>query len=198
MSMTMESPLLSLPREIRDIPAVISETVIVNDQPFRVKPRSKTGVVCRSNNGLASTCKQINAEYSHLLRKAAFTPGTRTVAPIYNFDFTEMITFVRTLKDYEIQAANRNKNLAVNLFISTITSTEAQRLMEWLRVAESIGIELQYVVQWTSFDMKSFKSMEAVVGQTKEGRKIMKALGARSVAGWSWESYQEGLKTRNC
>ncbi|KXT07167.1 hypothetical protein AC578_2380 [Pseudocercospora eumusae] len=195
MSMTMESPLLSLPREIRDI---ISETVIVNDQPFRIKPRSKAGVVSKSNNGLVSTCKQINAEYSHLLRKAAFTPGTRTVAPIYNFDFTEMITFVRSLKDYEIQAANRNKNLAVNLFMSSITSAEAQRLMEWLRSAESIGIELQYAVQWTSFDMKSFRPMEAVVGQTREGRKIMKALGARSVGAWSWESYQSSLKNRSC
>ncbi|KXT14875.1 hypothetical protein AC579_761 [Pseudocercospora musae] len=198
MSMSMESPLLSLPREIRDIPAVISETVIVNDQPFRIKPRSKTGVVSRSDNGLASTCKQINAEYSHLLRKAAFTPGIRTVAPIYNFDFTEMITFVGSLKDYEIQAANRNNNLAVNLFISSITSAEARRLMEWLKIAESIGIELRYVVQWTNFNMKIFKCMEAVVGQTREGRKIMKALGARSVGAWSWESYQSSLENRSC
>ncbi|EME85880.1 uncharacterized protein MYCFIDRAFT_194085 [Pseudocercospora fijiensis CIRAD86] len=196
--MAMESPLLSLPREIRDIPAVISEIVIVNDQPFRVKPRSRTGIVSKSNNGLASTCKQMNAEYSHLLRKAAFTPGSRTVAPIYNFDFTEMIAFVRTLKKHEIQSANCNKNLAVNLFISTITTVEAQRLMEWLKVAETFGIELQYVVRWTSFDMKSLKSMEAVVGQTREGRKIMKALGAGSVGAWSWESYQWSLKNRSC
>lgn len=207
----MESPLLGLPREIRDsetslpsfsmtiahltnasAPVVISEIVIVDDQPFRIRPTAKMGIAPKSSNGLALTCKQINAEYSHLLRKAAFTPGTRTVAPVYNFDFSEMISFVRTLKPHEVQAANRNKNLAANLFISTFTNVEAQRLKEWLQVAENVGIELQYVVH----DMKSCKAMESVVGQTREGRKIVKALRSRSVDAWSWEGYQAGLKAR--
>lgn len=205
--------LMSLPREIRDstysplsFPAtkpidfpVIMATVIVNDQPFRINSAlSKHDVVSRSGSGIHQSCRQIHAEYSQLLRRAAFTPGTKTVAPVFNFDFREMISFVKTLKSHEIVAANRNRNLVINLFMFDAKALEAQRVLDWVRLCETIGIEVSYVLQWTAHDVNHFKSVYAGIGGYREGNKILRALTAKSITGWSWESYMADLKQREC
>ena len=219
----MASPLLSLPREVRDsrpyLPrqcsyplqatdtdflSVISEIVIINDQPFHLhnsrygkgNNKSTPRPTKTSGSGLSSSCKQLNLEYSSLLQRAALTPGTKTIAPVYDFNFSELISYVKTLRPHEIKAANRNENLVVNLFMfaSTVTVEAAENLMKWIRCCEKIGIELSYVFQWTTVDMRQFKSMEGAIGGTVEGRKILAAIGSRNVKAWSWEGYQAGLK----
>lgn len=154
---------------------VISGIVIVNNQPFKIKPR--TSILTTSTpSGLPQTCHQIRAEYSSLLRKAAFTPGTKTVAPVYDFDFSEMIAFIQTLKKHEIAAANRNRNLVVQVFLFELGGTAAKNLVEWVKVCEAVGIEVAYAVQYCKVEGAGLKSMEGVVGGCREGKKIVKAL----------------------
>jgi hypothetical protein len=205
--------LISLPREIRDstynplsFPAtkptpdfpVIMATVIVNDQPFHINSvLSKHEIVSRSGAGVHQSCRQIHAEYSQLLRRAAFTPGTKTVAPVFNFDFREMIAFVKTLKAHEIVAANRNRNLVVNLLMFDVKALETQRLLEWVRLCETIGIQVSYVLQWTAYDVNQFKDVYAGIGEYREGKKILKAVAGKSIKGWSWERHVSDLKQRD-
>lgn len=221
----MASQLLNLPREVRDsrpylirqcsyplqatdtdFLSVISEIVIINDQPFHLhnsrygkgnsKVTPRTTKTSTSGSGLSSTCKQLNLEYSSLLQRAAFTPGTKTIAPVYDFNFSKLISYIETLRPHEIKAANRNENLVVNLFMfaSTITVEAAENLMEWIRCCEKTGIELSYVFQWTTMDMRQFKAMKGAIGGTVEGRNILGAIGSRNVKAWSWEGYQADLK----
>lgn len=203
--------LMSLPREIRDstynrlsFPAtkptdfsVIMATVIVNDQPFQINSTfSKLDTVSKSGAGIRQSCRQIRAEYAQILRRAAFTPGTKTVAPVFNFDFGEMISFVKTLKAHEILAANRNQNLVVNLFLFDVKALEARRLLQWVQLCETIGLEVSYILQWTAHDIDQMKEIEGVIGGYREGKKILKSLSAKSIAGWNWESHVAGLKQR--
>lgn len=202
--------LLSLPREIRDSTysstlsypntkptdfSVIMATVIVNDQPFHINSSiSKLETNTKSGAGIRQSCRQIRAEYAQILRRAVFTPGTKTVAPVFNFDFGEMISFVKTLKTHEIAAANRNQNLVVNLFLFDVKALEARRLLQWVQLCENIGLEVCYVLQWTAHDINQVKEIEAVIGGYREGRKIVKSLTAQSVGGWNWERYMKGLR----
>lgn len=170
----MDSHLLSLPREVRD---QIFTIVIVNNQPFRIKPRLCTSQLTTSTaSGLPSTCHHIRAEYSSLLRKAAFTPGTKTVAPVYDFDFREMIAFIRTLRSHEIAAANRNRNLVVNLLCFEMGAEVVRRVVEWVKFTEGCGIEVAYKVQWSAVDGGKFRGLEGIIGGCREGKKILKAL----------------------
>jgi hypothetical protein len=222
----MPSQLLGLPREVRDsrphlprqcscppletdtdFSSVISEIIMVNDQPFHfhnpiygrghartVVPRStKTPP---SSFGMLSTCKQFHLEYASLLRKAAFSPGTKTIAPVYDFDFAAFIHYVQTLRPHEIKAANRNGNLVVNLFIfdATLNEEAAENLMAWIRCCEKLNLEFTYVVRWAAIDVRQWKAMEGAIGGTVEGRKILGAIGSRNVKAWSWERYQAGLE----
>ncbi|CZT19697.1 uncharacterized protein RCC_05549 [Ramularia collo-cygni] len=204
--------LLSLPREIRDSMysplsftapkptdfPVIMATVVVNDQPFRINSiLSKHDVVAKSSAGIRQSCRQIRAEYAQILRRAAFTPGTKTVAPVFNFDFGEMITFAKTLKPHEISAANRNQNLLVNLFLFDVKALDAQRLLQWVQLCETIGLEVSYVLQWTAHDINQSKEIEVVIGDYREGRKIVKALTAKSSVAWNWDKYTSNLKQRD-
>lgn len=204
--------LMSLPREIRDSTysplsfpptkptdfSVIMATVIVNDQPFHINSALfQHDIVSRSGNGAHQSCRQIRAEYSQLLRRAAFTPGTKTVAPVFNGDFREMISFIKTLKSHEIVAANRNRNLVVNLFMFDIKALEAQRLLEWVRLCETIGIQVSYVLQWTAHDVSQFRGIEAAIGGYREGKKIIKALSAKSIKAWTWEKHIADLKQQD-
>lgn len=56
-----------------------------------------------------------------------------------------MMAFVQTLRPHEIAAANRNRNLVVNLFVFEVGMLGAQKLVEWVRFMEACGIEVTYV-----------------------------------------------------
>jgi hypothetical protein len=67
--------------------------------------------------------------------------------------------------------------------------------VEWVRLCEKLGLEVGYVLQWTASDVrKVVKGLEHAVGGYREGRKILQALGAKSVKTWSWEAYSKELK----
>lgn len=168
----MDSQLLSLPREVREM---ITGIVIVNNQPFKIKPRT-CQITTSTPFGLPYTCGQIRAEYSSLLRKAAFTPGTKTIAPVYDFDFREIMAFVQTLKSHEISAANRNRNLMCNLFVFEVGVEATRKLVEWVKVTEAIGLDMAYAVQCSAIDGAQLKSIEVVVGSCREGKKVVKGL----------------------
>ncbi|KAK4631842.1 hypothetical protein CLAFUW4_03095 [Fulvia fulva] len=185
------SPLLSLPRELRDM---ITDNIITGSQPFRIHSNPQPHLVTRTQSGLDSSCKQFQSEYANLLRRAAFTPGNRTVAPVYNFDFRELTAFVQGLKSREIERANRNRNLIVNLFVLDVNDLDLEGLKRWVKIWEVTGCEVSYVVQWTAFDMGRMKGLESAVGMYREGRKILKVLTGRSVKCWNWEAYQEELR----
>jgi hypothetical protein len=173
---------------------VISSLIIVNDQPFRIAPQTST-ITTSSHPGLSQTCRQSRIEYAQLLRRAAFRPGTKTIVPVHNFDFTELIAFAKTLKPNEVAAASRNRNLVVNLFVFDVQGLNVPKLVEWVKLCEKVGLEVGYVLQWTAFDgQKLLKGVEAAVGSFREGRKITQALRAKSVKGWSWEGYCRELK----
>ncbi|KAK4505762.1 hypothetical protein PRZ48_003727 [Zasmidium cellare] len=164
--------LMSLPLEVRQM---ITGIVIVNNQPFKIKPRTSQ-ITTSTPSGLPQTNHQIRAEYSSLLRKAAFTPGTKTVAPVYDFDFREMMMFVQTLKSHEVAAANRNRNLMVKLFVFGCGGEGVRRLVEWVGLMEKIGLEVGYTVEWSGLEGGQVRSMEGVVGGAREGKKIVRAL----------------------
>ncbi|EGP90670.1 unnamed protein product [Zymoseptoria tritici ST99CH_3D1] len=183
--------LLDLPRELRDM---ISNTLIINNQPFRLTSTTQL----RTNSptsGLDQTCRQFHAEYAHLLRRAAFTSGTKTVVPVHNFDFSQMLAFAKGLRPHEVSAASRNRNLVVNLFVFDPQALNVQSLVEWVKLCEKTGLEVEYVLQWNAFDVKTLvKGVEGAVGGFREGGKIVKALKTKSVGGWSWEGYCKEVK----
>ncbi|USW50074.1 hypothetical protein Slin15195_G033930 [Septoria linicola] len=188
----MASPLLSLPREVRDM---ISEIVIMNnDQPFRLhyKHLARTPA---TTAGLSTTCRQLHAEYGYLLRRAAFSPGTRTTIPTYDFDFTRLTSFVQTLRAHEIAAANRNANFVVNLVILDPASLAKTHpgLLEWAIVCETRGVKMEYTVHWTSIDPQALREMQTIIGRLREGRKILDVLGRRNVKSWTWTGYESSL-----
>lgn len=197
--------LLSLPQELRDIrhsslssdtakptdfPMMLA-TVIVNDQPYRINPMlSKIYMKPKSGKGM-------NQSYSPLLRKASFIPGKKTVVPVFNFDFCEMISFVKTLKPQEINAANHNHNLVVNLFLFDAKALEAQRLLQWVELCDAVGLQnVGYVLQWTAHNVNYLKEIDAVVGGYREGKKIVEALSAKNVTNWNWARHRSNLKQR--
>ena len=191
---TTSSPLLCLPRELRDM---ITDNIITSSQPFRLnstKAAPHPHLTTRPHSGLDVSCKQFQSEYASLLRRVAFTPGAKTVAPVYNFNFHDLTTFVEGLKPREIAAANRNRNLVVNLFVLDVNELDLEGLKRWVKVCELTGCEVAYVVQWSAVEMGWVKSLEREVGMYREGRKVLKVLAARSVKCWNWEAYQEELR----
>ncbi|CAK1362286.1 hypothetical protein CB0940_02442 [Cercospora beticola] len=192
----MASQLLELPREIRDM---ISSIVIIdnNDQAFHLNGKSTSGLSSNTSSGLASTCKQLQAEYSYLLRKAALTPGTKIVVPVHDFDFSQLISFVNTLRPHEIKTASRNGNIVVNLVnlqsMASLRTKQQQDLYNWIESCQHTGIEVTYTAQWSSIDTKYLQSLQAMLDTTREGRKIVKALAAKNIKSWSWDSWQAGL-----
>lgn len=212
----MASQLLELPREIRDsmffqlacrllsmiadISLVISSIVIIdnNDQAFHLNCKSTSGLSSNTSSGLASTCKQLQAEYSYLLRKAALTPGTKIVVPVHDFDFSQLISFVNTLRPHEIKTASRNSNIVVNLVnlqgVASLRTKQQQDLRNWISVCQETGIEVTYTAQWSSIDTKYLRSLQAILDTKREGRKIVKALAAKNIKSWSWDSWQAGLQ----
>ncbi|KAF2161224.1 hypothetical protein M409DRAFT_28263 [Zasmidium cellare ATCC 36951] len=186
----MDSPLLSHPLEVRQM---ITGIVIVNNQPFKIKPRcttttTTTPLTTCTPTALPQTSHQIRAEYASLLRKAAFNPGTKTIAPVYDFDFREMISFAQTLKSHEVAAANRNRNLVCKVFVfdGGVFGGEGVRLLgEWVRCAEKIGLEVGYLVEWCGVEAGQLRALEGVVGGGREGRKILRALR-------EWRGRREG------
>ncbi|KAF2209189.1 hypothetical protein CERZMDRAFT_23525, partial [Cercospora zeae-maydis SCOH1-5] len=206
----MASQLLDLPREIRDM---ISSIVITNNSTnsnhqtdtFHLNYKSTSGLASNATSSLASTCKQLQAEHSYLLRKAALTPGTKILVPIRDFDFSQLISFIHTLRSHEIQAANRNRNIVVNLVNLNLNlnfnlqgiahlrakqqQQQQQNLYDWIETCERMGVEVMYTVQWSSVDGKYLQFLETMVGTTSEGRKIVKALKAKNVRSWSWEGW---------
>ncbi|KAM3422620.1 hypothetical protein BST61_g109 [Cercospora zeina] len=199
----MSSQLLDLPREIRDM---ISSIVIVNNnnnnhQAFHLNHNSTSGLSSTTTPNLASTCKQLQAEYSYLLRKAALTPGTKILVPVQNFDFSQLISFLQTLQPHEIRTASRNGNIVVNLvnlnlqgIAANLPAAKQRRdLCDWIEICERMGVEVMYTVQWSSVDAKYLQFLETMMGSTGEGRKIVKALKAKNVRCWSWEGWQAGV-----
>lgn len=221
----MASHLLSLPREVRnsrptlsrgcsyqpqatrtDFLSVISEIVIVDDQPFHLhKPISgngndalslRTTKTSAAGSGLSATCKQLNLEYSSLIQKAAFTPGSKIIAPVYDFNFQELTKYIKTLRPHEIRVVNANELLVVKLYIfaTTLSAEAAESLLEWIRCCDRLKIEFTYVVEWTQIDTSHFQNMKSAIDGTIEGKKILNAIGSRNVKAWSWEGYQAELK----
>ncbi|EME47299.1 hypothetical protein DOTSEDRAFT_69284 [Dothistroma septosporum NZE10] len=183
-------PLLGLPRELRDM---ITDNVITSHQPFRINCTAQPHLVMRTQSGLDISCKTFQSEHANLLRRAAFTPGNKTVASVYNFDFRQLTTFVQGLKPREVVASNRNRNIIVDLFVLDVNELDLEGLQGWIGVCEATGCEVSYVVQWTAFNMDGIKGLESVIGTHSEGEKILRALAGRSVKCWNWEACQEGL-----
>lgn len=203
--------LISLPRELRENtysslgrpatePAnfpMIMATVVVDDQPFPINSAlTNHDIVSNSGKAIHESCRQIHAEYSQLLRRAAFLPGTKSILPVYNFDFCQMISFVKTLKPHEIIAATRNRSLMINLFLFS-KALEAQRVLQWVQLCEKVGLQVSYVLQWTAHDVNHLKEIDAVIGGYREGKKIVKALSASSVLNWNWATHTSNLKQRD-
>jgi hypothetical protein len=177
---------------------VICSNVVSPNQQFRIHSKTSLIIDTTPTAGLALTCKKVHAEHSNLLRATALSPGKILTTTIYNFDFTDLITFVRALRPYEIAAANRNQNLVVNLWGWSHEAVDLRTLADWLCVSRDTGLEAKYVCQWTSNATTRPRRMDEMLRSTTEGRKIMRALDLRNIRSWNWELYRACLEEGCC
>ncbi|CAK4034030.1 Hypothetical predicted protein [Lecanosticta acicola] len=176
----MASPLVNLPLEIRDL---VTANIISQNQPLLHNTSCRRPSIpynrTTSTSSTPSTQQPtLHSEYARLMRRAAFTPNTKTKALIYNCDFREMISFVKSLRSSEIAAANRCQSLMLNVMVFGLRGQSGQRLLEWVKLCEEMGLGLEYMVQWMQCDAVQLESLEGVLGRYQEGRKILAGLKA--------------------
>ncbi|KAK5122752.1 hypothetical protein LTR85_003667 [Meristemomyces frigidus] len=104
------------------------------------------------------------------------------MASVYNFDFSNLIAVIDGLKLEEIASANRNHNFVAQLFVLNVGKEETSNLRDWLDVCDRTGIEVGYVLNWTSFSLSDFRCLEIVLQGHRQCPKIWRSLGAPSTA----------------
>lgn len=117
--MASSSPLLSLPREMRD---AIYEFVVLGEQPISIKqtlPLQRRRLFT-SKSTIILACKQNHNEYFEVLEKTALSAKSEAVIEtmVTNFDFSNLIAFTSQLSTAELNAIKSSTKLHVKLSVA--------------------------------------------------------------------------------
>ena len=182
--MAPESRFLALPTELRD---QVYTAIALSVQPFEIQ-RDALGnkhgslIASSAGSGLLQTCRQAYFEYTRILNELVPSPDAKIATAVYDFDFSHLKAFVRTLDEQQIALVNRHRSITAHLFVVNIDKEEADNMANWLKVCDETGVDVEYVLQWSGFTLTDFCTLERILAGHLEGPKIWKAVGAPTVS----------------
>lgn len=145
-------PFVELPPEIRNH---IYELVVGQRRFVRIKlssfaPHNNTKPFA-SASALMATCQQVHDEFTSVLVEYGLTTARALIAPVTDFDFNELETFIRRLtpsQTAKLQAAANPKRIVAQMSISSTASTTLPRpsLENWLNFCTTHNIPIAYDV----------------------------------------------------
>lgn len=157
--MAHNSPLMSLPRELRDM---ISEFVILDSQPIGLKKRSLNesphGSPRQSwfttTSSLTLACQQMHTEFPEILCKTALSansPEAIINVPVTDLDFSELIAFAEDLSPAEVETLNACSKIHVTLIITQPKVKQLAALIDealpaWLGCCAETGLAAVFAV----------------------------------------------------
>lgn len=201
-----ESSLLNAPREVRDM--ITAEVVLAQGRPYILSSKldpgekektftgklAKINLVASQRIGMAQTNRQLRAEVDDMIRFTAFRSSAATILQVYNFNMRRVTRFVGTLSPREIVQATRNESIHIhfiNFDHDLAFANGRASMVEWAHLCESLGLRVRYVAYWTS---SSIPQCLNLLRGSREGRKILDVLGARSIQTWTWEKFVAGSR----
>ncbi|KAK4550677.1 hypothetical protein LTR36_000256 [Oleoguttula mirabilis] len=156
--MAQESPLLRLPRELRDF---VYEFAVLGEQPMKLKrvlpDTNKHGVsgCVASSSSLVLACKQLYNEYFEVFDTVvAFSPNIELEAIVTDMDFTSVIGMGCELSAMHMKMFIRSASLHVRLTVGPTTPSAilARRLGEWYKFCRETGMTATYKVDVAARD----------------------------------------------
>ncbi|KAK4550679.1 hypothetical protein LTR36_000258 [Oleoguttula mirabilis] len=151
--MAQRSPLLNLPREVRNL---IYEDDILDEQPMHLKANLTADSPRRASfttiSPIILVCRQIHDEYLDSLEAVLFSPNrphAKIDVPVTDFNFDNLILFVKKLSAGNIRALTAHSKLEVTLTVTrpwkAFLFVEAG-LQPWLACCKETSIGAQYDV----------------------------------------------------
>lgn len=119
------SPLLGLPRELRD---AIYESIILDEQPLSIKsrPRGPQSSVLKSQATIILASKQLHNEYFEIFEEKVLPAKSQAVvhALVDHLDFTNLDDFTALFPIRELEAGNLRSRLRVRVIFNPGLSTQ--------------------------------------------------------------------------
>ncbi|KAH9825583.1 hypothetical protein Tdes44962_MAKER10165 [Teratosphaeria destructans] len=140
--MSHPSPLLRLPRELRDM---ILSHLLPPTYTLHPSPTTPTFLLTDPTTNLPHTNRQLRHEYHHLLLTAALSPTTPhpITATITNLTFTPLIALLTSLSAPAPPRASGTPwppRLRIHLVVTEGSVPDAESLRRWAEVVEACGL----------------------------------------------------------
>ncbi|KAK5122707.1 hypothetical protein LTR85_003622 [Meristemomyces frigidus] len=150
--MASSSPILRLPRELRDN---IYGYIVLHEPPIPIAPNLpavRAGLFA-SKATIILASKQIHEEYLETLDKTASSPKHEAAlqTKVMNSDFSNLITFVNHLSASELSTITEHSRLHIKFVFPSADkelSTEdgVKRIRAWLELQSTTGVATNYEV----------------------------------------------------